>query len=46
MTRQAEDRQLPQAKNEDVEFSEQLADSDDREAAKRAAEADARQEGV
>ncbi|GAA3403617.1 YfhD family protein [Paenibacillus hodogayensis] len=31
------------AKNEDVEFSEALADEDDREAAERAAAADERQ---
>lgn len=36
---------LPIAKNEDVEFSEALADEDDLEAMKRAEEADRRQEG-
>lgn len=35
---------LPIAKNEDVEFSAELADSDDLEAEERAALADARQE--
>ncbi|MEK8129406.1 YfhD family protein [Paenibacillus filicis] len=39
-----EEQRLPQAENEDVEFSESLADADDREAAERAAQADARQE--
>lgn len=33
---------LPKAKAEDVEFSEALADEDDREAQQRAAEADRR----
>ncbi|MFX3633695.1 MAG: YfhD family protein [Candidatus Pristimantibacillus sp.] len=33
---------LPVAKNEDVEFSEELADEADLQAAKRAAEADQR----
>lgn len=36
--------QLPVAKNEDVEFSEELADEADREAARRAAAADQRNE--
>ncbi|WP_123043550.1 YfhD family protein [Cohnella candidum] len=40
--RQEED--LPTASAEDVEFSEELADEDDREAQQRAAEADRRQE--
>ncbi len=35
---------LPIAKNEDIEFSAELADSDDLEAEERAALADARQE--
>ena len=35
---------LPVGKNEDVEFSEELADEADRKAAQRAAEADARNE--
>lgn len=35
---------LPVGKNEDVEFSEELADEADRKAAERAAEADARNE--
>jgi hypothetical protein len=34
--------QLPIGKNEDVEFSEELADEADRQAAQRAAEADQR----
>ena len=37
-------KQLPIAKNEDVEFSWELADEDDREAVRRAEEADRRQE--
>ncbi|GAB7053699.1 YfhD family protein [Paenibacillus sp. Pae15] len=36
--------ELPTAKNEDVEFSGELADGDDRKAAQRAEAADARQE--
>ncbi|MGM0880663.1 MAG: YfhD family protein [Bacillota bacterium] len=36
--------QLPIAKNEDVEFSEELADEADRQAARRAAAADQRNE--
>ncbi|UVI32113.1 YfhD family protein [Paenibacillus spongiae] len=35
---------LPIGKNEDVEFSEALADEDDKEAQRRAFEADARAE--
>jgi len=35
---------LPIGKAEDVEYSEELADADDKEASKRAAEADARAE--
>ncbi|WP_138753321.1 YfhD family protein [Paenibacillus sinopodophylli] len=35
---------LPVGQNEDVEFSEELADEADRKAAQRAAEADARNE--
>jgi len=35
---------LPIAKNEDVEFSETIADADDKEAQQRAAEADSRAE--
>ncbi|MFC5467084.1 YfhD family protein [Cohnella suwonensis] len=37
--------ELPTASAEDVEFSEEMADSDDREAAERAAQADRRAEG-
>jgi hypothetical protein len=37
-------RGLPIARNEDVEFSETLADADDKEAEQRAAQADARAE--
>ncbi|WP_199624721.1 YfhD family protein [Paenibacillus alkalitolerans] len=37
-------RKLPIAKNEDVEFSRDLADADDLEAAERAEAADRRQE--
>ncbi|MDQ1912897.1 YfhD family protein [Paenibacillus sp. GD4] len=37
-------RQLPIAKNEDVEFSAELADADDMEAAERGDQADARQQ--
>jgi len=37
-------RKLPIAKQEDVEFSADLADQDDREAQERAEQADARQE--
>lgn len=36
--------ELPVGKNEDVEFSEELADEADRKAAERAAAADARNE--
>lgn len=36
--------QLPVAENEDVEFSEELADEADRKAAQRAAAADERNE--
>jgi hypothetical protein len=36
--------ELPVAKNEDVEFSAELADEDDREAQERANAADQRQE--
>jgi len=36
--------QLPAAKNEDVEFSRELADEDDLEALERSKEADARQQ--
>ncbi|WP_274651944.1 YfhD family protein [Paenibacillus humicola] len=35
---------LPVAKNEDIEFSEALADKDDQEAERRAAAADSRAE--
>ncbi|MFD2612719.1 YfhD family protein [Paenibacillus gansuensis] len=35
---------LPVSKNEDVEYSDEIADGDDREARERAAEADQRQE--
>lgn len=35
---------MPIGKNEDVEFSRELADQDDLEARERAAEADARQQ--
>jgi hypothetical protein len=38
-----EQPKLPTGKNEDIEFSAELADSDDFEAAERAAEADSRQ---
>lgn len=37
-------RNLPTAKNEDMEFSAELADQDDMEAAERADAADYRQE--
>ncbi|MCZ8511155.1 YfhD family protein [Paenibacillus filicis] len=37
-------RRLPKGKNENVEFSSELADQDDREAQERARQADARQE--
>jgi hypothetical protein len=37
-------QQLPIAKGEDVEFAEELADSDDKEAQERANAADYRQE--
>ncbi len=40
--RQEEYGELPTASAEDVEFSEELADQDDREALQRAAEADRR----
>ncbi|MBW5444918.1 YfhD family protein [Cohnella sp. CFH 77786] len=40
--RQAVNESLPTASAEDVEFSEELADQDDREAQQRAAEADRR----
>ncbi|UUZ85481.1 YfhD family protein [Paenibacillus sp. P26] len=36
-------RRLPTAKNEDVEYSSELADADDLEAVERAEQADARQ---
>lgn len=42
--RNAENEVLPIAKSEDVEFSEALADADDREALERAEAADERQE--
>ncbi|SCW48081.1 YfhD-like protein [Paenibacillus tianmuensis] len=38
-------RQLPIAKNEDVEFASELADQADVEARERAADADERQQG-
>ncbi|PYI51841.1 YfhD family protein [Paenibacillus flagellatus] len=38
------EQQLPVGKNEDVEYSEMLADAADREAAERAEAADNRQE--
>jgi len=44
MKQQRENQPMPSAKNEDVEFSEELADAADLEAAERAAQADARQE--
>ncbi|UJF35054.1 YfhD family protein [Paenibacillus hexagrammi] len=45
MTKQNEqNNQLPVAKNEDVEFSSEIADRDDMEAVQRAHAADARQE--
>jgi hypothetical protein len=37
--------ELPIAKNEDVEYSAELADAHDKEAQERANQADARQEG-
>ncbi|OXM86126.1 YfhD family protein [Paenibacillus rigui] len=37
-------RQLPIAKNEDVEFSSEAADNEDLEALERSKEADARQQ--
>ncbi|REK77424.1 YfhD family protein [Paenibacillus paeoniae] len=37
--------QLPIGKNEDVEYSEELADEGDRKAQQRANEADAREQG-
>lgn len=40
----SEEQQLPIAKNEDVEFSAELADEDDVEAQERANAADYRQE--
>ncbi|MCC2685720.1 MAG: YfhD-like protein [Paenibacillaceae bacterium] len=42
---QTEQSNLPIGKDEDVEFSAELADEDDFEAAERAAEADNRQDG-
>ena len=39
-------KQLPIAKNEDVEFSREMADEDDVEANNRAKAADQRQENV
>lgn len=39
-----QENELPTAKNEDVEFSEELADQADREANARAQAADRRQE--
>jgi len=39
-----QDKQLPIAKNEDVEFAAEVADADDYEAAERAQAADYRQE--
>jgi hypothetical protein len=39
-----EERKLPVAKNEDVEFSRELADEEDLEALERMEAADARQE--
>lgn len=39
-----QDKHLPVAKSEDVEFSAELADADDLEALERADEADCRQE--
>lgn len=41
---QRNQHQLPIGKNEDVEFSRDLADADDLEALERSNEADARQE--
>ncbi|WP_328699937.1 YfhD family protein [Chengkuizengella marina] len=43
MDQKKPEKRLPIAKNEDVEFSESLADEDDLEAQKRAKEADQRQ---
>ncbi|WP_248926738.1 YfhD family protein [Paenibacillus hamazuiensis] len=46
MTEQQNERnRLPIAKNEDVEYSAELADAEDKEARQRADQADARQEG-
>lgn len=42
--KQEKQRNLPIAKNEDVEFSAELADADDLEAAERGDMADARQQ--
>ncbi|MGG1520190.1 YfhD family protein [Paenibacillus oryzisoli] len=42
--RETTTNKLPVAKNEDVEFSAEVADADDFEAAERAQEADFRQE--
>lgn len=44
-SRAAEDKNLPIAKNEDVEFSRELADEDDMEAVARMEAADKRVEG-
>ncbi|MFC5405138.1 YfhD family protein [Cohnella soli] len=44
LNKQNEQEQLPTASAEDVEFSEELADSNDKTAAARAAEADRRAE--
>ncbi|WJH33010.1 YfhD family protein [Paenibacillus sp. CC-CFT747] len=44
-SRESEAGKLPVDHNEDVEYSEALADEDDREAAERAEAADQRQEG-
>jgi hypothetical protein len=41
----ARQNQLPVAKSEDVEYSEELADAEDIEAGQRAEAADQRQEG-
>jgi hypothetical protein len=41
---QQEESQLPVVKNEDVEFTAEIADADDFEAAERAQAADYRQE--
>lgn len=42
---QAEEKELPIASNEDVEYAAELADADDVEAQERAIEADHRQAG-